>query len=161
MTRRFKNAAKEDGPDLLLIDGGQGQLNAVMEVLEELGVVDRLCVVSIGKGVDRNAGREKFFMKGRDVFQLPENDPVLHYLQRLRDEAHRFAIGAHRARRAKDISKSPLDGIPGIGAKRKKILLHHFGSGGEVARAGIQNLQQVPGISKAVAETIYNYFHES
>lgn len=168
MARRFKRAQEEgrgpgseDWPDLLLIDGGAGQLGAVMEVLEELGVADDVRVVAIAKGPDRHAGREKFFMPGRAMFQLPESDPVLHYLQRLRDEAHRFAVGAHRTRRAKAVSQSPLDEIPGIGAARKKALLHHFGSAQEVARAGIKDLRQVDGISKAVAEAIYNHFHDS
>lgn len=172
MARRFarlndagKKPEREDDfaawPDLVLIDGGKGQLSAVMDVLEDMGIADRLTVVSIAKGPDRNAGREKFFMPGRDMFQLPENDPALHYLQRLRDEAHRFAIGAHRTRRAMAISSSPLDGIPGIGAKRKKALLHHFGSAEAVRQAGLRDLQQVPGISKSVAETIYGFFHDS
>lgn len=167
MERRFGRALKEekgpgseDWPELILIDGGKGQLSSVIEVLEDLGIADELAVVSIAKGPDRHAGREKFFMRGRDMFQLPINDPVLHYLQRLRDEAHRFAIGAHRTRRTKDISKSPLDDIPGIGAKRKKALLHHFGSAEEVARAGVKDLQQVEGISKAVAEKIYAWFQQ-
>ena len=127
LSRRFKRALKEgeaagseNWPDLLLIDGGKGQLSASIEVLEELGIVDDLTIVAIAKGEDRNAGREQFFMRGRTSFQLPVNDPILHYLQRLRDEAHRFAIGTHRARRQKQISSSPLDGIPGVGAARKK-----------------------------------------
>ena len=125
-----------------------------------MGIADELCIVAIAKGEDRNAGREKFFMSGRRMFQLPVNDPVLYYLQRLRDEAHRFAIGAHRTRRAKQISASPLDDVPGIGAKRKKALLHHFGSGQEVANAGLKDLAQVEGVSKALAQKIYAYFHE-
>lgn len=166
MERRFGRAIREDKgpgsadwPDIILIDGGKGQLSSVMEVLEELGIEDQLTVVSIAKGEDRNAGRERFFMPGRDVFDLPLNDPLLHYLQRLRDEAHRFAIGAHRTRRKNDISKSPLDDIPGIGAKRKKALLMYFGSGEAVKNAGVDDLQKVEGISKAVAEKIYDYFH--
>lgn len=168
ITRRFRRIGEgtlapgmDDWPDLVLIDGGLGQLGAVREALAELGIDDILNVVSIAKGPDRNAGREKFFIWGREMFQLPENDPVLHYLQRLRDEAHRFAIGTHRARRAKKITSSPLDGVPGIGAKRKKALLMHFGSGQAVARAGLADLEQVEGISKAVAGKIYNYFHEN
>ena len=135
MTRRFagssRNPADVDGvgwPDLLLIDGGKGQLSVVRETLEEIGVYDDVCVVAIAKGEDRNAGREQFFMDGRTPFQLPVNDPTLHYLQRIRDEVHRFAIGAHRTARKKDIVKSPLDQIAGIGAKRKKALLQYFGS---------------------------------
>jgi excinuclease ABC subunit C len=175
MKRRFARALKErsdkenvdaddgqgnDWPDLILIDGGLGQLNAVYEVLDELGIEDEVSVVSIAKGPDRNAGREKFFMRGHEMFQLPVDDPTLHYLQRLRDEAHRFAIGAHRTRRNMAISSSPLDAIPGIGAGRKKALLHHFGSAQEVANAGIADLEKVEGISRSVAEVIYNYFHE-
>lgn len=168
MQRRFSKAIEEgkgpdteDWPDLVLIDGGLGQLNAVRGVFEDLGVMDSLTLVSIAKGPERNAGREKFFMPDRDMFQLPIDDPVLHYLQRLRDEAHRFAIGSHRARRTKQISASPLDDVPGIGAKRKKALLLHFGSGQDVAVAGIQDLEQVEGISRTVAEKIYNHFHDN
>ncbi|MBL4803921.1 MAG: excinuclease ABC subunit UvrC [Alphaproteobacteria bacterium] len=164
--RRFKRALKEtpdmegaDWPDLLLIDGGLGQLNAVKEVLEDYGVLDALTVVAISKGPDRNAGREQFHMIGRQPFMLPENDAGLHYLQRLRDEAHRFAIGTHRARRQKEITSSPLDGVPGVGAKRKKALLHYFGSAKAVSGAGVEDLQKVEGISKAVAQTIYDHFH--
>jgi excinuclease ABC subunit C len=162
--RRFKNIEKELGsenwPDLLLVDGGKGQLSSVLSELEEMGIKDKLNVVAIAKGPDRDAGREKFFIDGQDMFQLPVNDPVLHYLQRLRDEAHRFAIGAHRTRRKKDISKSLLDDVPGIGAKRKKALLNHFGSSKSVASAGVKDLQKVEGVSKATAQRIYDYFHE-
>ncbi len=161
MARRFKEGhSLEERPDLLLIDGGKGQLSSVMDVLEELGIADKLTIVAIAKGPDRNAGREKFFIKGREIFQLPENDLVLHYLQRLRDEAHRFAIGAHRTRRKKDITKSPLDDVPGVGAKRKKALLHHFGSADAVKNAGLKDLQQAEGISNSVATKIYEHFHE-
>ena len=167
MTRRFTRALKEevgvdseDWPDILLIDGGKGQLSAVKEVLQEIGVYDDLTVIGISKHEGRHAGREQFFVEGRAPFQLPVNDPTLYYLQRLRDEVHRFAIGAHRARRKKDISKSPLDEIVGIGAKRKKALLLHFGSAKDVASAGIEDLRQVEGISKAVAEKVYNFFNE-
>lgn len=166
MERRFGRALREnvdreggDWPDLLLIDGGLGQFTAVKNVLEELGLWEDLTIVAISKGPDRHAGREKFVMEGRSSFQLPVNDPVLHYLQRLRDEAHRFAIGAHRTRRKNDLSKSPLDQISGIGAKRKKALLLHFGSAKAVARAGLNDLQKVEGVSKAMAENIYNFFH--
>ncbi len=164
--RRFKRALEdspeqqgEGWPDLLLIDGGLGQLNACREVLEDYGVLEAVTLVAISKGPDRNAGREQFHMVGRKAFQLPVNDPVLHYLQRLRDEAHRFAIGAHRARRAKGLSDSPLDNIPGIGAKRKKALLHYFGSGKAVGQAGVEDLQNVEGVSRALAEKIYDHFH--
>ncbi|NQZ14598.1 MAG: excinuclease ABC subunit UvrC, partial [Alphaproteobacteria bacterium] len=167
MTRRFSRALKENvdksseaWPNLLLIDGGKGQLSAVTETLEDLGVFDDVTVVAIAKGPDRNAGREQFFMKDKDSIMLPLNDPTLHYLQRLRDEVHRFAIGAHRTRRKGDIQKSPLDGIPGIGAKRKKALLLRFGSGKDVAAAAIEDLRQVEGISATMAETIYNYFND-
>lgn len=163
MKRRFTSALKEPNkeswPDLLLIDGGKGQLSAVTETLEELGVFDDVTVVAIAKGEDRNAGREEFFMKEKSSFKLPVNDPTLHYLQRLRDEAHRFAIGAQRTRRKSDMVKSPLDQIAGIGAKRKKALLLYFGSAKAVGDASIQDLQKVDGISKSVAEKIYNHFH--
>lgn len=145
-------------PDLLLIDGGKGQLAAVMQVLEELGIPDQP-VVAIAKGPDRNAGREQFFMPGRDPFMLEPRHPVLFFLQRLRDEAHRFAIGTHRAKRAKDQMRSPLDEIAGIGAARKKALLLHFGSAKEVARAGLTDLEAVGGISKTVARKVYDHFH--
>lgn len=168
MTRRFRRVGEEgfgpgaeDWPDLLLIDGGLGQLSAVTDVLTEIGIVEQIAIVGIAKGPDRNAGREKFFMNGREMFQLPENDPVLHYLQRLRDEVHRYAIGSHRARRAKKIGASPLDSIPGIGASRKKALLQYFGSAQEVARAGVDALQKAEGISHATALKIYNFFHEN
>lgn len=167
MTRRFGRALKEDvdkdsddWPDLLLIDGGKGQLSAVTETLEEIGVLDDLCVVAIAKGEDRNAGREEFFMKGKPSFTLPVNDPTLHYLQRIRDEVHRFAINAHRTRRKNDIQKSPLDEIAGIGAKRKKALLLHFGSAKGVASAGVKDLMEVEGISQSIAEKIYGFFNE-
>ena len=165
MTRRFGKALEEgvtpkdqSWPDLLLIDGGQGQYNTVKEVLCELGIDQDLTLVSIAKGPDRNAGREKFFMEGRMNFQLPEQDSVLFYLQKLRDEAHRFAIGAHRTLRKKSITSSCLDDIAGIGAERKKSLLRHFGSSKEVERAGLADLQSVEGISKAMAQKIYDYF---
>ncbi|TNE62733.1 MAG: excinuclease ABC subunit UvrC [Alphaproteobacteria bacterium] len=164
MRRRFSRLMKEDAtrerghwPDLLLIDGGKGQLSAVTETLDDLGVTD-VAIVAISKGPDRNAGREQFHMPGRDTFMLPMTDPVLYYLQRLRDEAHRFAIGSHRARRAGDIKKSPLDGVPGIGPKRKKALLHHFGSAKAVADADVRDLEGVDGISRATAQTIYDHF---
>lgn len=147
-------------PDLLLIDGGKGQLSSVMDTLTELGIED-IAVVAISKGPDRNAGREQFHMPGRDSFTLPLNDAKLYYLQRLRDEAHRFAIGSHRTRRKKAISKSLLDDIVGIGAKRKKALLHHFGSAKAVSEAGIKELEAVDGVSKAIASSIYDHFQES
>lgn len=167
LTRRFQSLLKAEAegtpaiwPDLLLIDGGQGQLSATLETLTELGL-DGLPVVAIAKGPDRNAGREKFFMPGRDVFSLPPDDALLYFLQRLRDEAHRFAITSHRARRSKAIGSTPLDRVPGIGARRKKALLLHFGSAKAVAEAGVADLQKVAGISKAVAERIYAFFHDA
>ena len=167
MARRFGRAIKdeidrgsEEWPDLLLIDGGLGQFNAVKEILQELGVWEDLTVVAIAKGPDRNAGREQFFVEGREAFQLPINDPVLHYLQRLRDEVHRFAIGAHRKRRSMDITRNPLDEIPGIGAARKRALLHHFGSAKAIKSAGVEDLLKVEGISRAQAEKIFAFFNE-
>ncbi len=165
LSRRFARALKEDPtrergtwPDLLLVDGGAGQLSAAQQVLADLGI-DDMPLVAIAKGPDRNAGRERFFRPGHEPFSLDPKDPVLYYLQRLRDEAHRFAIGTHRARRAKAIGASPLDEIAGIGARRKKALLHHFGSARGVARAGLADLERVEGISKAVAQRIYDHFH--
>lgn len=146
-------------PDLVLIDGGQGQLTAARETLEGLGLTD-MPLVGIAKGPDRDAGREKFFVTGRDTFMLPEREPVLYFVQRLRDEAHRFAIGSHRARRKKDISKNPLDEIAGIGPARKKALLAHFGTAKAVSKAGVDDLATVPGISQAVARLVYDHFHE-
>lgn len=162
LKRRFTrlNAEADDSntPDLVLIDGGAGQLTAALETMEELGLSD-IPVVGIAKGPDRNAGRERFFMKDRADFQLESRDPVLYFLQRLRDESHRFVIGSHRARRVKAISNSPLDGIPGIGPTRKKKLLLHFGSAQGVAKAGLPDLVRVPGISAELAKQIYDYFH--
>jgi len=165
LTRRFKRAQKEDPdrdkggwPDLVLIDGGRGQLNVALEVFAELGV-EEVALVSISKGPDRNAGRERFHMERRDSFTLPTNDPVMYFLQRLRDEAHRFAIGSHRARRSKAIGASPLDELEGIGPKRKKALLHHFGSAKGVSEAGLADLGAVEGISSALAKKIYDHFH--
>ncbi|HEX2117218.1 MAG TPA: excinuclease ABC subunit UvrC [Alphaproteobacteria bacterium] len=165
LSRRFARALKEDPtrssgtwPDLVLIDGGQGQLNATLQVLADLGIND-VPVVAIAKGPDRDAGRERFFMPGREPFSLEPRDPVLYFLQRLRDEAHRFAIGGHRARRSRAIVQSPLDEIAGIGPTRKKALLLHFGSAKAVARAGLADLENVGGISKTVAKKIYDHFH--
>jgi excinuclease ABC subunit C len=165
LRRRFARAIKEDPehtsgawPDLVLIDGGLGQLGIAQGVLDELGVAD-VPIVGIAKGPDRNAGRERFFMPGRSPFSLDPRDPVLYFLQRLRDEAHRFAIGTHRARRTKAIGRSPLDEIAGIGARRKQALLHHFGSARAVARAGLGELERVGGISKTVAKKVYDHFH--
>jgi len=148
-----------DWPDLVLIDGGLGQLNAARETLEELGIRD-VPLVGIAKGPDRDAGREKFFIPGKQSFMLPERDPVLYFVQRLRDEAHRFAIGSHRARRKKDIARNPLDEIAGIGPTRKKALLQHFGTAKAVSKAGVDDLASVPGISEAIAKLVYDHFHE-
>lgn len=148
-----------DWPDLVLIDGGLGQLNAARETLEELGITD-VPLVGIAKGPDRDAGREKFFIPGKQSFMLPERDPVLYFVQRLRDEAHRFAIGSHRARRKKDIARNPLDEIAGIGPTRKKALLQHFGTAKAVSKAGVDDLASVPGISEAIAKLVYDHFHE-
>ncbi|MDH3474518.1 MAG: helix-hairpin-helix domain-containing protein, partial [Rhodospirillales bacterium] len=166
-TRRFSRALKEDPgresgqwPDLVLIDGGRGQLNAAREVLADLGVED-LALAAIAKGPERNAGRERIFLAERPPMLLPPRDPVLYFLQRLRDEAHRFAIGTHRRGRSKSRLRSALDEISGIGAKRKKALLHHFGSAQAVARAGLADLEAVEGISAAVARRIYDHFRQS
>jgi excinuclease ABC subunit C len=163
--RRFARLEKEDPdrsrgewPDLLLIDGGKGQLSAVLETLECAGIHD-VPVVGVSKGPDRNAGRETLHLaNGRD-FQLPPNNPVLFYIQRLRDEAHRFAIGAHRAKRAKSMTASPLDEVPGIGPSRKRALLMHFGTAKAVRGAALEDLEKAPGISRTMARGIYDYFH--
>ena len=166
MTRRFTRLIKEDPertseswPDLLLIDGGAGQVSAVAEILVTLGV-DDVPMVGVAKGVDRDHGKEEFYIPGRSVFALQRNDPVLYFVQRMRDEAHRFAIGTHRAKRAKAISANPLDDIAGIGASRKRALLAHFGSAKAVSRANLADLKAVDGISAAMAEKIYDFFHE-
>ena len=165
LTRRFAQALKEDPardgatwPDLVLLDGGQGQLSVAEQVFADLGI-DDITVVAIAKGPDRDAGRERFFRPGMPPLSLDPKSPILYYLQRLRDEAHRFAIGTHRAKRAKAIGASPLDEIPGIGARRKKALLLHFGSARSVSRAGLTDLEQVEGISSTVAKKIYDHFH--
>lgn len=165
LKRRFSRALSEDQrdepglwPDVLLIDGGAGQLTAACTVLADLGVND-VPLIAIAKGPDRNAGRERFFMEGRQTFSLEPRDPVLYFLQRLRDEAHRFAIGRHRARRARAIRTSKLDGVPGVGSKRKRQLLLQFGSAEGVARAGMADLKRTPGISAELARKIYDYFH--
>jgi len=165
LSRRLARALKDDPerdrgtwPDLILIDGGQGQLHIAQDVFEKLGIAD-VALVGIAKGPDRNAGRERFFVPGRAPFSLDPRDPVLYFLQRLRDEAHRFAIGTHRARRTKALGQSPLDEIAGVGARRKRALLLHFGSARAVARAGLGELERVAGISKTVAKKIYDHFH--
>ena len=166
LTRRFERLLKEDPdrqsgawPDLLLIDGGAGQVSAVRSILEDLGVED-IAMIGVAKGIDRDAGKEEFHRPGQRPMALPHNAPVLYFVQRLRDEAHRWAIGAHRAKRAKTIGATPLDDIPGIGATRKRALLAHFGSAKAVSRAGLADLQAVPGISAAMAQVIADYLSE-
>lgn len=166
LERRFKRLLKEDPdrktenwPDLLLIDGGAGQVSAVAEILGELGVKD-VPFVGVAKGVDRDAGKEEFYRPGGRPFALRHNDPVLYFVQRLRDEAHRFAIGTHRAKRAKAITATPLDDIAGVGATRKRALLAHFGSAKAVSRAHLADLKAVDGISEALAEKVYDFFNE-
>lgn len=174
LTRRFSRLAAEspvgaedeqtgmpDWPDVVFIDGGQGQLNAVREVIAELNLPREVTFIGIAKGEDRDAGREKFFMEGREPFMLPHRDPVLYYVQRLRDEAHRFAIGTHRARRKKDITRNPLDEIEGIGPARKRALLNHFGSAKAVSRASLADLAAIPGISSQTAQLVYDHFNRS
>ena len=174
LTRRFTRLASEspedgediatgmpDWPDLVFIDGGAGQLNAVREVIDQLNLPKDVTFIGIAKGEERDAGREKFFMVGREPFMLPHRDPVLYYVQRLRDEAHRFAIGTHRARRKKDIVKNPLDEIEGIGPTRKRALLNHFGSAKAVSRASLSDLTSIPGISDQMAQTIYDHFNRA
>ncbi len=167
LTRRFKRLLKEDPnrelgtwPGLLLIDGGAGQVSAVREIMDDLGVSD-VPMVGVAKGVDRDHGKEEFYRTGQPVMALPRNDPVLYFIQRMRDEAHRFAIGTHRAKRSKAIGATPLDDVPGVGATRKRALLQHFGSAKAVGRAALADLKAVDGISDALAETIYGYFNEN
>ena len=166
LTRRFKRLIKEDPdrsrglwPDLLLIDGGAGQVSAVASIMREHGVED-IPMVGIAKGIDRDAGKEEFHRVGAQPFALRHNDPVLYFVQRLRDEAHRFAIGTHRAKRAKSVTATPLDEVPGVGAGRKRALLAHFGSAKAVSRANLGDLKAVEGVSDALAEKIYDFFHE-
>ncbi|WP_253944112.1 excinuclease ABC subunit UvrC [Pseudogemmobacter hezensis] len=165
MTRRFERLVREDPerqtenwPDLLLIDGGAGQVSAVEEILADLGIED-MQVIGVAKGIDRDHGKEEFHRKGARPFALQRNDPVLYFIQRLRDEAHRWANGAHRAKRAKTVGATPLDEVPGIGAARKRALLSHFGSARAVSRAALPDLMAVEGISDSIAETVYNFFH--
>ena len=155
------NSAMPDWPDVVFIDGGAGQLNAVREVIAELNLQKEVTFIGIAKGEERDAGREKFFMEGKEAFMLPHRDPVLYYVQRLRDEAHRFAIGTHRAKRKKDQVKNPLDEIDGIGPTRKRSLLNHFGSAKAVGRASLQDLEAVPSISSAMAQLIYDHFNRA
>jgi excinuclease ABC subunit C len=172
LTRRFSRLANEsepgaedentgmpDWPDVVFIDGGAGQLSAVREVIAKLDLPKEVTFIGIAKGEERDAGLEKFFMEGRDSFMLPHRDPVLYYVQRLRDEAHRFAIGTHRARRKKDFVSNPLDEIDGIGPARKRALLQHFGSAKAVSRASLADLAAIPGISSAMAQLVYDHFN--
>ena len=166
LSRRFDRLLKEDPdrkgdtwPDLLLIDGGAGQVSAVAEIMAELGV-DDIPFIGVAKGIDRDHGKEEFHRPGEMPFALRMNDPVLYFVQRLRDEAHRWAIGAHRAKRAKTTTATPLDEVPGVGAARKRALLAHFGSAKAVARAGVEDLMAVSGISEALAQQIHDFFHE-
>jgi excinuclease ABC subunit C len=165
LTRRFSRALTEDPdrsrrqwPDLILVDGGIGQLGVALKVFAELGV-DDVAVAAIAKGPDRDAGRERIFLPDRPPLVLEPHDPVLYFLQRLRDEAHRFAVSAHRQRRSARLGRSQLDEIPGVGARRKRALLHHFGSAQAIGRAGCADLEAVPGISRALAKKIYEWFH--
>ena len=166
LTRRFKRLLKEDPdrklgmwPELLLIDGGAGQVSAVASIMREYGVED-IPMVGVAKGIDRDAGKEEFYRVGKRPMALRHNDPVLYFIQRLRDEAHRFAIGTHRAKRAKAVGATPLDDVPGVGAARKRALLAHFGSAKAVGRANLSDLLAVDGVSRALAERIYAFFHE-
>ncbi|GAB5447775.1 excinuclease ABC subunit UvrC [Gymnodinialimonas sp.] len=167
LTRRFSRLLKEDPdreteawPDLLLIDGGAGQVSAVKEIMDDLGVED-VPYVGVAKGIDRDQGKEEFYRPGKQVFALQRNDPVLYFVQRMRDEAHRFAIGAHRAKRSKAVSVTPLDDVPGVGAARKRALLAHFGSAKAVARANLSDLTAVDGVSEGLAQKIYDFFHDN
>ncbi len=165
LTRRFSRAMKEDPdrdrgqwPDLILVDGGAGQLSVAREVMAELGV-ENVALAGVAKGPDRNAGLERIYQTGKATLSLDKRDPVMYFIQRLRDEAHRYAIGTHRAKRAKATQKSALDEIPGVGGQRKRALLHHFGAASAVAQAGRQDLAAVDGISSAMADKIYDWFH--
>ncbi|HLV83579.1 MAG TPA: excinuclease ABC subunit UvrC, partial [Devosia sp.] len=175
LTRRFTRLANEsndeaaadeatgmpDWPDVVFIDGGAGQMSAVRGVIAELNLAREVTFIGIAKGEERDAGREKFFMEGREAFMLPHRDPVLYYVQRLRDEAHRFAIGTHRAKRKKEQISNPLDEVGGIGPTRKRALLNHFGSAKAVGRASLADLAAVPGISNAMAQLIYDHFNRT
>ncbi|MFT6675494.1 MAG: excinuclease ABC subunit C [Sulfitobacter sp.] len=166
LSRRFKRLIKEDPertlgmwPDLLLIDGGAGQVSAVASIMRDYGVED-IPMVGVAKGIDRDAGKEEFHRVGKRPMALRHNDPVLYFVQRMRDEVHRFAIGTHRAKRAKAIGATPLDDVPGVGAARKRALLAHFGSAKAVSRAALSDLKAVAGVSDALADTIYAFFNE-
>lgn len=159
LTRRFNRMAPENRPDVILLDGGLGQLHAVHEALKDFDLTG-ISIIAISKGPERNAGKEFYHQQGKESFALPFQSPIAFYLQNLRDESHRFAIGTHRKKRAKSITKSRLDEVEGIGAKRKRDLLNYFGSVEEISQAGIKDIEKVGGISKKTAEKIYNYFHK-
>jgi excinuclease ABC subunit C len=177
LTRRYGRLAKEcprpleasapevsgdsmpEWPDLVLIDGGKGQLEVAREVFESLGLAD-VPLVGVAKGPDRDAGRETFYRPGQSPFKLPPRDPTLYFIQRLRDEAHRFAIGTHRAKRKREMGKNPLDEIAGVGPARKRALLLAFGSAKAVSRASYGDLAKVPGINAATAKLVYDFFHD-
>ena len=174
LQRRFSRLLKEAGPrgeldeeseavgpwpDLVIVDGGRGQLAAAIDILGELGIAD-LPLVGVAKGPERDAGKETFFVPGREPFMLQPRDPVLYFVQRLRDEAHRFAIGSHRTRRRIDMARNPLDEVAGIGPTRKRALLHHFGTAKAVSRASVEDLLAVQGISEQTARAIYDHFHD-
>ena len=166
LRRRFGRLVKEEEagetpprPDLVLIDGGAGQLQVALETMADLGV-DDIAVVGVAKGPDRDAGLERFFMPGKTPFMLEPKSPALYYLQRLRDEAHRFAIGSHRVRRTMEMKKNPLDDIEGVGPGRKRALLHAFGSAKGVSRAAVEDLVKIDGVSTPLAQRIYDYFHQ-
>ena len=158
LLRRFERMSPENRPDVILLDGGLGQLHAVHEVLAGYDL-SGITIVAISKGPERNAGKEFYHILGRESFALPYQSPIAFYLQNLRDEAHRFAIGTHRKKRAKSIYKSRIDEIEGVGAKRKRDLLGFFGSVEQIKEASLQDIMKVEGISKKTAEKIYNYFH--
>lgn len=158
LTRRFERMSDANRPDVILLDGGLGQLHAVHECLKDYDLGE-IAIIAISKGPDRNAGKEFYHQVGRESFELPFRSPLAFYMQNIRDEAHRFAIGTHRKRRAKSMYKTRLDEIEGVGAGRKRDLLNYFGSVEEISQAGIKDLQKVGGISKKTAEKIYNYFH--
>lgn len=159
LTRRFNHMSDENRPDVILLDGGLGQLHAVHEALKDFDLTN-IVIIAISKGPDRNAGREMYHILGKESFSLPFQSSIAFYLQNLRDEAHRFAIGTHRNKRGKSVSKSRLDDVDGIGAKRKKDLLNYFGSVEEIGKASMKDIEKVNGISKKTAEKIYNYFHK-
>ena len=166
-TRRFRRLLEEDPeknsmlwPDLIIVDGGQGQLTAAKEILENFGL-DEISVISVSKGPNRDQDIETIHLADTSRFKLEKNDSLLFFIQRIRDEAHRFAIGTHRSARRKNLRRSSLDAIPGIGAGRKHALLHHFGSVKEVKKAGIDDLKAVQGISESMARTIHSYYHDT